>query len=156
MVGLGSHLHGLVEVDGSDGKDHELLEGEGVAGVRATVDDVEAGAGEDVRGLDAGELSKVLVEGYTLFVDKGVSEGCARDGRRGFARTLRAAAALATAMETPRMALAPSLPLLAVPSSLMRKSSTAGWSLMSRLALINAGAMMSLTFATALWTPVGI
>lgn len=66
VVGLGSHLHGLVEVGRSDGDDHELLEGERVAGVRSTVDDVEAGGGEDVRGLDAGELGEVLVEGDAL------------------------------------------------------------------------------------------
>ena len=66
MVGLGTHLHGLIEVGRTNGEDHELLEGEGVAGVGATVDDVEARAGEDVRGLDASELGKVLVEGDAL------------------------------------------------------------------------------------------
>lgn len=51
------------------------------------------------------------------------------------------------------MALAPSLPLLAVPSSWMRNASIAAWSLMSMAALMSAGAITSLTFATALWTP---
>lgn len=67
--------------------------------------------------------------------------------------TLEAAAALATAMETPRIALAPNLPLLAVPSSLIKKSSTAAWSVISRAALMRAGPMMSLTFLTAIVTP---
>ena len=62
--------------------------------------------------------------------------------------------ALATAMETPRMALAPSSVLFWVPSSLFRKASTADWSLTSSFSLIRAGAILSLTLATALVTPV--
>jgi len=62
-----------------------------------------------------------------------------RGHREGFAASIRpvpnyytvrltfsAAAAFATAKETPRMALAPSFPLLGVPSSLIRNSSTFG------------------------------
>lgn len=64
-----------------------------------------------------------------------------------------AAAASATAMETPRMALAPSLPLLGVPSSLIRKSSMSFWLVTARPDFTSSGAMMSLTFATALETP---
>jgi hypothetical protein len=52
------------------------------------------------------------------------------------------------------MALAPSLPLLGVPSSLMRKLSMASWSTMSMPDLMSSGAIMSLTLETALWTPV--
>lgn len=62
---------------------------------------------------------------------------------------------MATAVETPRMALAPSLPLLGVPSRSMRSLSTASWLVMSRLASISFGPRMSLTFETALETPVG-
>lgn len=43
--------------------------------------------------------------------------------------------------------------MLGVPSRAMRKSSTASWLVMSRAALMRAGAIMSLTLATALWTP---
>lgn len=57
-------------------------------------------------------------------------------------------------METPRMALAPSLPLLAVPSSLMRKSSICFCEVTGIPALMSSGAMTSLTFETALVTPV--
>jgi hypothetical protein len=66
---------------------------------------------------------------------------------------LAAAAALATAIETPRMALAPSLPLLAVPSNLIKKSSTASWLVMSSLAAMRAAEMIVLTLLTALETP---
>lgn len=52
------------------------------------------------------------------------------------------------------MALAPSLVLLGVPSSLTRKLSTAVWSLTSRPALISSGAMTVLTFSTAFRTPL--
>jgi hypothetical protein len=66
VVDLSAHLHGLGERLGPGGEEHELLEGEGVTGVGATVDDVEGRAGEDVRGLDAGDLGEVLVEGNAL------------------------------------------------------------------------------------------
>lgn len=66
VVSLGTHLHGLVEVLGSGGEEHEFLEGKGVTGVRSSVDDVESGDGKDVRGLDTGELGEVDVEGDTL------------------------------------------------------------------------------------------
>lgn len=118
VVGLGTHLHGLVEVLGSGGEEHELLEGEGVTGVRSTVDDVHGGDGEDVRRLDTGELGEVDVERDTLhrenvrFHDDRFCDETEL--------TFWPAAALATAIETPRMALAPSLPLLGVPSRSMR------------------------------------
>lgn len=51
------------------------------------------------------------------------------------------------------MALAPSSVLFGVPSSLLRKASTADWSLTSMFSLIRAGAILSLTLATALVTP---
>lgn len=74
--------------------------------------------------------------------------------REGEGLAFWAAAALATAIETPRMALAPSLPLLAVPSRSIRSLSTASWLVMSRLASISFGPRTSLTLATALVTPV--
>lgn len=52
------------------------------------------------------------------------------------------------------MALAPSSVLFLVPSSLLRKASTADWSLTSMFSLIRAGAILSLTLATALVTPL--
>lgn len=52
------------------------------------------------------------------------------------------------------MALAPSFPLLAVPSSLMRKSSISFWEVTAIPDLMSSGPMMSLTLATALVTPV--
>ena len=66
MVALGTHLHGLGERAGAGGQDHELLESESVTGVFTTVDDVEGGAREDVRGLNTSELGNVLVKWDTL------------------------------------------------------------------------------------------
>lgn len=75
VVGLRAHLHGLSERRSASGKEHELLEGEGIAGVRATVDDVERGAGEDVGLLDAGKRGNVGVEGEALVGGTGLGDG---------------------------------------------------------------------------------
>jgi hypothetical protein len=66
VVSLGTHLHGLLEVLGSGREEHEFLESEGVSGVGSTVNNVESGNGEDVRGLDTGEVGEVDVERDTL------------------------------------------------------------------------------------------
>lgn len=66
VVGLGADLHGLSEAGSAGGEEHELLEGKGVTSVRAAVDDVEGGAGEDVRLLDAGKRGNVSVQGKAL------------------------------------------------------------------------------------------
>ena len=63
-----------------------------------------------------------------------------------------AAAALALASETARMALAPSLALVSVPSSSSMVLSTVSWSKASTPA--SAGAILSVTFLTALLTPL--
>ena len=68
VVSLGTHLHGLGERGSTGGEDHELLESKSVTGVGTTVDDVEGGAGENVRGLNTGQGSDPLVKGDTLFV----------------------------------------------------------------------------------------
>ena len=75
VVGLGTNLHGLREAGGASGEEHELLERELVAGVRATVNDVERRAGEGERRLHAGKVSKVLVEGDALLRGTGLSDG---------------------------------------------------------------------------------
>ena len=67
--------------------------------------------------------------------------------------TFSAAPASATAILTPKMAFAPSFPLLAVPSSLRRKSSMSFWDVTLSPDLISSGPMVLLTFATALETP---
>ena len=59
--------------------------------------------------------------------------------------TFFAAPALATAKETPRIALAPSFPLLGVPSRLFKNLSTAFWSVTSNFPSMRAGPMISLT-----------
>ena len=51
------------------------------------------------------------------------------------------------------MAFAPSLPLLSVPSSLMRRSSISFWEETGSFESIRAGAMILLTLSTALVTP---
>jgi len=116
--------------------------------VLSTVDDVEGRGGEDVRGLNASELSDVLVERDTLESALRVRAGLLKP-------TLSAAAAWETAMETPRMALAPSLPLFGVPSSLIMRSSISFCEVTGSLESIKAGAMTVLTLLTALVTPAG-
>ncbi|GBE58766.1 phosphopyruvate hydratase, putative [Babesia ovata] len=80
VVDFATHADGLPEGRGTDGEDHELLHGQAVAGVGATVDDVKAGNGEDVvvGGL-AGELSEVLVKGYLLALGGGAGSGHGND-----------------------------------------------------------------------------
>lgn len=77
MVGLRTELHRLGEGGCASGKEHELLERELVAGVRATVDDVECGDGENEGGLHTGKVREVLVEGNTLLGGSSLSD---RDG----------------------------------------------------------------------------
>ena len=62
------------------------------------------------------------------------------------------AAAWAQASETPRIALAPSSPLLGVPSSRSRTSSIPAWSAASKPTI--DGPIRSVTFATAVRTPL--
>src|SRR6266702_5739274 len=66
VVGLRTDFDRLCEARRASGEEHELLEGKLVAGVRATVDDVERGRREHVWGLDAGKFREVLVSGYAL------------------------------------------------------------------------------------------
>ncbi|KAH3674598.1 hypothetical protein WICMUC_003144 [Wickerhamomyces mucosus] len=82
----------------------------------------------------------------------GVSDNSAKCWYNG--TFFSAAAALATANETPKIALAPNLALFGVPSNFNKKSSTACWFLTSKFSLIKAGAITSLTLATALVTPL--
>jgi hypothetical protein len=74
VVSLGTDLHSLGEGGSSNGKQHELLEGKLVSGMRTTIDDVECGSWKDVRWLDASELGQVLVEGDTLLNSSGLSD----------------------------------------------------------------------------------
>ena len=64
------------------------------------------------------------------------------------------AAALATAKETPKIALAPKLPLLFVPSNSINFLSIAVWS--KTLYPTNSFAITSLTLLTAFLTPLPI
>lgn len=118
----------------------------------STVDDVHKRYRQDVWFLSLGQIRNVLVERNTLMEDTAVSRR-ACDDQNTFTRTFSAAAALATAKLTPRMALAPRLVLFFVPSSLRRKSSTLAWSLTSKSCFISSGPMVSLTFLTAFRTP---
>ena len=65
-----------------------------------------------------------------------------------------AAPALQTAIETPKIALAPNLLLLPVPSSFFKKSSTCFCFVTEISLLINSGPKISLTFSTACKTPL--
>lgn len=103
---------------------------------------------ENVRLLGSGKVGNVSVEWDTL-----LSIRQENDCEHVLWLTFSAAPALATAKETPRIALAPNLPLFGVPSRLIKNSSILDWSLTSMFSLIRAGPMISLTLATALVTP---
>ncbi len=75
VVGLGADLHSLGEAGSTGGEKHELLEGKLVASVRATIDNVEGGSGEDEWGLDTGEVGEVLVQGNSLLSSTSLSNG---------------------------------------------------------------------------------
>ena len=62
VVGLGTDLHGLGEGSSTGGAKHELLESELVAGVRATIDNVEARARKNEWRLDISNLCEVLIQ----------------------------------------------------------------------------------------------
>jgi len=73
VVNLRSDLQGFRKGRGSGREEHEFLEGQLVAGMGSTVDDVEAGQGEDKGGLDTGQIRKVLVEGHALLAGASLS-----------------------------------------------------------------------------------
>jgi hypothetical protein len=75
VVSLGTNLHRLGKAGSTSREEHELLECKLVASVRTTVDDIERRSGKDVGGLDTCKLSKVLVEGNTLFGGSSFSDG---------------------------------------------------------------------------------
>ena len=61
MVDLRADSHGVSEAGGSSRQEHKLLHGELVAGMRATVDDVERWYWHDDFGV-AGQVGDVAVE----------------------------------------------------------------------------------------------
>lgn len=66
VVGLRAYLHCFRERFCTSWQQHEFLECKLVAGVRATVDDVEARDGKHIRRLNTSELCEVLIEWDTL------------------------------------------------------------------------------------------
>merc|ERR1719468_704040 len=65
VVRLGAHLHGLGEAGSASGQNHELLHGQLVSGMRATVDDVQGRNGHnDI--LDSSQISNVSVQRNTF------------------------------------------------------------------------------------------
>lgn len=65
MVHLGAHLHGLSEAGGTSGQDHELLHGQFVASMAATVNDIESGHRQDDF-LVASQIGNVFVQWNVL------------------------------------------------------------------------------------------
>jgi len=88
---FGTDADGIGNAGGAHRHDHEFLEVDGVVGMFAAIDDVHHRHRQDM-GRDAADIA----------IER---------------QTARIAAALATASETPRMALAPRLPLFSEPSS---------------------------------------
>jgi hypothetical protein len=121
-----------VERDDIRWDDHELLERESTTGVGPTVENVHEGYGKNVGLLGASEVGDVDVEWDALAIvsvllpltTQVLREDCLSSFVRlrhspqelTLVHTFSAAAAFATAMETPRMALAPSLFLVGVPA----------------------------------------
>ena len=111
----------------SVGGDHELLHVDGIVGVRAAVEDIHHGDGQDARA----DSAEVAVERRAL---------------------RRAAAARAAARETARMALAPRRPLFGVPSSsIMTRSISPCW---DGVLPCSALAISPLMWPTALRVPL--
>lgn len=76
VVDLGTDLHGLGKGLGTSGQDHELLHGELVAGVGATVNDVHGGDGhDDLLATVSGQVGNVTVERDTLAGGTGLQDG---------------------------------------------------------------------------------
>lgn len=82
MICFCTDLHGFSEGGSTSGKEHEFLKGKLVSCVRATVDNIEGRAGENIRRLDTRELGEVLVERNTLLTSAGLSnsDGNTEDG----------------------------------------------------------------------------
>ena len=74
MVDLAPHAHRLGERRRPDGEDHKLLHRQRVAGVRASVDDVERGDGEHQLGVTR-EVGDVAVERHALLGGAGLADG---------------------------------------------------------------------------------
>mmetsp|Transcript_27595 Transcript_27595/g.60369 ORF Transcript_27595/g.60369 Transcript_27595/m.60369 type:complete len:366 (-) Transcript_27595:454-1551(-) len=81
VVDLAAHAHGLSKRGGTSGQNHELLHGQSIASVAATVDDVEGGDGQDQLAV-ASEISNVLIQGNTLLssTSLGHSQRHSQDG----------------------------------------------------------------------------
>jgi hypothetical protein len=82
MVSFRTDFHSLCEGSCSGRQDHEFLESKFVSSMRSTVDDVEGGAREDVRGLNTRKLGEVLVKRDFLFSGTRFSYGN-RDTKNG-------------------------------------------------------------------------
>lgn len=65
VVHFGTNLHGLGEGGSTGGQNHELLHGQLVAGMGATVDHIESRSREDDVGV-AGQVSNVSVEYFIV------------------------------------------------------------------------------------------
>jgi len=66
VVRLGANFDRFSEAARADGKKHEFLESELVPSVRAAIDDIERGGGKHVWRLDACQLRKVLIQRHAL------------------------------------------------------------------------------------------
>jgi hypothetical protein len=87
VIGLSAHFHRFSKTGRASGKEHELLEGQLVPGVGATIDDVKRGGRKHVWWFDARELSKVLIQRDAL-LGSGSIRNCDRYAEDGIGTEL--------------------------------------------------------------------
>ena len=144
--GASTGAHEALELRDGDGERY------GGKGVRKAVDCVNRDIFDAVAGMDAEDQAKI----DQIMIDL---DGTSNKGKLGANALLgvsmavaHAAAARAAAIETPRMALAPSFDLFGVPSASRSTLSTSAWSSASMPMM--DGPSVWLTFSTALTTPL--
>lgn len=101
LVGFGALLEGFSKATCLGGEDHEFLEGETAAGVGTSVQDIEGRDGKDKGFFGSGEVGNVGVkwDSLKIRIHHQIEEN----------HTFSAAAARVQAIDTPRIAFAPSL-----------------------------------------------
>lgn len=81
VVHFTAHFHGLSEGSGAGGQNHKLLHGQFIASMRATVDDIESGHGQDYV-LVAGQVSQMTEQRDVLLGSTSLGDG-QRDTKNG-------------------------------------------------------------------------
>jgi hypothetical protein len=155
MISLSTHSNSLSHRHSSNWRNHDFLERHRVAGMHSSVEYIEKWDGHHVWCFQGSRFqSQELVERDSLLGVNTISLvpifffQWTQNGRVSAEKlTAAAAPALAAAILTPKIALAPNFFFPFVLSSLHKKASISFWSFStSNFLAINAGAMMLMTF----------